>query len=142
MVLRFCFCGYEGIYSQGSLFHRCRDNPFGFLFKRTHACARRHTHVLARTNAHRRMAKGGHGLPNVSPGPAMPYLSMPCGQATLKQPYGCFWGSPPTGWTLDRLQLFSNPLNTPHCSPMHHVYLSQMQPPERCTWKNVLARLN
>jgi hypothetical protein len=26
------------------------------------------------------MARGGHGLPKVSPGPAMPYPSMPCGR--------------------------------------------------------------
>jgi hypothetical protein len=29
-----------------------------------------------------RIASGGHGLPKVSPGPAMPYPSMPCGRAT------------------------------------------------------------
>jgi hypothetical protein len=28
------------------------------------------------------MAMGGHGLPEVSLGPTMPYLSTPCGQAT------------------------------------------------------------
>jgi hypothetical protein len=31
---------------------------------------------------HGRMASGGHGLPKVSPGPAMPDSSMPCGRAT------------------------------------------------------------
>jgi hypothetical protein len=31
--------------------------------------------------SHGRMARGGHGLPKVSPGLARPYLSMPCGQA-------------------------------------------------------------
>jgi hypothetical protein len=31
-----------------------------------------------------RMARGIHALPKVSPGPAMPYPSTPCGQATRK----------------------------------------------------------
>jgi hypothetical protein len=31
---------------------------------------------------HGRMARGGHGLPKVSLGPAMSYLSTPCGRAT------------------------------------------------------------
>jgi hypothetical protein len=34
------------------------------------------------TLGHGRMARGGHGLPKVSPWPALLYLSMPCGQAT------------------------------------------------------------
>jgi hypothetical protein len=28
------------------------------------------------------MARGGHGHPKISPGPAMPYPSMPCGRTT------------------------------------------------------------
>jgi hypothetical protein len=35
-----------------------------------------------RTDSHRGMAKGGHGLPKVIPGPAMPYPSTPCKRAT------------------------------------------------------------
>jgi hypothetical protein len=31
-----------------------------------------------------RMARGGHGLPKVSLGPAMPYPSTPCGRATCR----------------------------------------------------------
>jgi hypothetical protein len=30
------------------------------------------------------MARGGHGLPKVSPGPAMPYPSTPCGWSTTE----------------------------------------------------------
>jgi hypothetical protein len=30
------------------------------------------------------MTRGGYGLPKVSPGCAMPYLSMPCGRAILE----------------------------------------------------------
>jgi hypothetical protein len=41
------------------------------------------------------MARGGHGLPKVSPGPAMLYPSTPCGWVT---PYSRFRGGPPTGW--------------------------------------------
>jgi hypothetical protein len=38
---------------------------------------------------------GGRGLPRVSPGPAMPDPSMPCGRPPLKRPYGRFRGGPP-----------------------------------------------
>jgi hypothetical protein len=43
------------------------------------------------------MARGGHGLPKVSPGHALLYLSMPCGQGMypLKRPHGRFMGCPP-----------------------------------------------
>ena len=34
--------------------------------------------------SHRRMARGGHVLPKVSPGPALPDPSTPCGRATPK----------------------------------------------------------
>jgi hypothetical protein len=43
------------------------------------------------------MARGDHGLPKVSPGPAMPDRSMPCGWATPETapgPYGCFRDGP------------------------------------------------
>jgi hypothetical protein len=36
------------------------------------------------------MARGGHGLPNVSLGPAMPHPSKPCRWQPLKQPFGHF----------------------------------------------------
>jgi hypothetical protein len=39
-------------------------------------------YVTAAGNTHGRMAKGGHGLPKLSPGPAMPDHFMPCGRAT------------------------------------------------------------
>jgi hypothetical protein len=37
-----------------------------------------------RVRYHGGMAKGGHGLSKVSPGPTMPDPSTPCGQATHK----------------------------------------------------------
>jgi hypothetical protein len=52
--------------------------------------------IVSQTLDQGRRAWGGHGLPKVSPGPAMPYPSTPCGRATLKQPYGPFRGSSPT----------------------------------------------
>jgi hypothetical protein len=42
--------------------------------------------------AHRRKGRGGHGLPKVSPGSAMPDPSMPCGRATRKIALQLFWG--------------------------------------------------
>jgi len=41
---------------------------------------------------HHRMAKGGHGLPQVSPRPAMPYLSTPRRQATPETALWLFQG--------------------------------------------------
>jgi hypothetical protein len=40
------------------------------------------------------MERGGHGLPKVSPGPAMLYLSMPCGWAIPKTALRPFQGWP------------------------------------------------
>jgi hypothetical protein len=54
-------------------------------------------------NIHRRMARGGHGLPKVSPESAMPYPSTPCRQATCK---------------VGGLRPSSTPLDTPRCTAM------------------------
>jgi hypothetical protein len=37
---------------------------------------------VKRFNNYKHMVRGGHRLPKVSPGPAMPYPSTPCGRAT------------------------------------------------------------
>jgi hypothetical protein len=61
---------------------------------------------------HGRMARGGHGLFRVSPGPAMPYPSKPCGRAipeTNVRPFqGCRVACPPS----------STPLHTSRRMPM------------------------
>jgi hypothetical protein len=44
--------------------------------------------VLLDYDCHGRMARGGHRLPKVSPGLAMPYPSMPCGRDTPETPAG------------------------------------------------------
>jgi hypothetical protein len=62
------------------------------------------------------MARGDHGLPKVSPGPAMPYSSMTCGHAT---PQMALWAF--QGWPAHRagdLRASSTPLDTPRCTPM------------------------
>jgi hypothetical protein len=61
------------------------------------------------------MARGGHGLPKVSPGPTMPYHSMLCRRTTrvtALQPF--------QGWPAHRvvLRLSSTPLDTPCRTPM------------------------
>jgi hypothetical protein len=61
-------------------------------------------------------AIGDHGLPKVSPGPAMPYPSTPWGQAT---PETALW--PLQGWPACRagsLNPSSIPLDTPRRTPM------------------------
>jgi hypothetical protein len=40
------------------------------------------------------MARGGHGLPKVTPGPSMPYPFTPCGWATPKTALQLFLGWP------------------------------------------------
>jgi hypothetical protein len=42
-----------------------------------------------------RISWGIHGPSEVSLGPAIPNLSMPCGWPSLKRPYGCFRGDHP-----------------------------------------------
>jgi hypothetical protein len=75
---------------------------------------------------HGRMARGGNGLPELSPGPATPNSSTSCGRAT---PETTLW--PFQGWPACRaggLQLSPTPLDTPRCTPMllppyHSAYL-------------------
>jgi hypothetical protein len=57
------------------------------------------------------MARGGHGLPKFSTGPAMPYPSTPCGRATLEtkwqneRPAGVFYPfGHPTPYAYDEKQ--------------------------------------
>jgi hypothetical protein len=65
---------------------------------------------------HGRMAKGGHGLPKVSPWPAKPYRSTPCGRATYKTTLQPFqrWPARRAGG----LRSSSTPLDTPRRTPM------------------------
>jgi hypothetical protein len=65
---------------------------------------------------HMHMARGGHGLPKVSPGPAMPYPSTPWGRATPEMNLRLF-----LGWLTRRasgLRPSSTPLDTPRRTPM------------------------
>jgi hypothetical protein len=55
------------------------------------------TKIRTKEAEHGYMAVGGHGLPKVSPGPAIPYPFMPCGGPPLKRPYGHFRGGPLNG---------------------------------------------
>jgi hypothetical protein len=60
------------------------------------------------------MARGGHGLPKVSPGPTVPYPSTPCKQLTLKQPYSHFKGGrPQRGRHAAVLYSFGHPTSEP-----------------------------
>jgi hypothetical protein len=62
------------------------------------------------------MARDDHGLPNVSPGPAMPNLSKPCGQATHEMALQPF-----LRWLACRvvsLRPSSTPSDTPRCTPL------------------------
>jgi hypothetical protein len=62
-----------------------------------------------------RMARGGHGLPKVLPGPAMPHPFTPCGRATPETALRLF-----QGWLAHRagrLRLSSTPLNTRRSIP-------------------------
>jgi hypothetical protein len=54
-----------------------------------------------------RMARGGHGIPKVSPAPAMPNTSVPLGRAT-----------PETARRARGLRLSSTLLYTPRRTPM------------------------
>jgi hypothetical protein len=62
------------------------------------------------TIVHGRMARDGHGLPKVLPGPAMPYPCTPCRRANPKRALQPFqgWPTPKAGC----LRLSSTPLVT------------------------------
>jgi hypothetical protein len=64
---------------------------------------------------HRRIARGGHGLPKVSPGLPCVTLLRPAGRPPLKQPYGYFRGDRPIGQASAAV---FNPLDTPRHTPM------------------------
>jgi hypothetical protein len=59
------------------------------------ACLHSLVIIISRFPPHERMARGGHGLHKVSPGPVMPYPPTPAGRPPLKQPYGRSRGDPP-----------------------------------------------
>jgi hypothetical protein len=65
------------------------------------------------------MARGGHGLTKVSPGPTIPYLSTPCGWATAETASWQFeeW---PTLWPLRPLLPLWAPL-TERLFPCYHL---------------------
>jgi hypothetical protein len=58
--------------------------------------------------------QGGRGLPKVLPGPAMPYLFLPCRQAKHVS-------------TAGSLRPCSTPLNTPLYMPDRGIHLSKVQ---------------
>jgi hypothetical protein len=64
-----------------------------FLNLSTSPMPAQHVHLL-RDSDHGRIARGGHGLPKVSPGPAMAYPSTPCGRATSETGLQPFQGWP------------------------------------------------
>jgi hypothetical protein len=65
---------------------------------------------------HGRMGRGGHGLPKVLPGPAMPDPSTPCGRATPKTALWPFQGWPTC--KVGGLWQFPTLLDTPRRTPM------------------------
>jgi hypothetical protein len=69
-------------------------------------CRRKHGHT----------ARGGHGLPKVSLGPAIPYHSTPCRQATSETTLWPFEGSPAR--RSGGLRPFSTHLDTPRRTPL------------------------
>jgi hypothetical protein len=68
--------------------------------------------VVDRTHRHGRMARGGHGLLNVSLGPAMLNPSMPCGRATPETALRWFqvWPSMQGGWPAAVFYPFGRPM--------------------------------
>jgi hypothetical protein len=84
------------------------------------------------------MARGMHGLPKVSPGPAMPYLSTPCRRATAKTAFCLF-----IGWPACRaggLRLSPTPLDTPRHTGLapSYVYISNRLPSPETNLDEVL----
>jgi hypothetical protein len=77
-------------------------------------------YLSVRGNSHGVTARGGHGVPKVSPGPTMPYLFTPCGQATPEAALRPFQEWP--NHRVSSLRLSSTPLDTPRRTPMKTVH--------------------
>jgi hypothetical protein len=74
----------------------------------------------AKEENHRCMGTGGRGLPEVSPGPTMPYFSKPCGWATPKTALQPFQGCPTR--KTGGLRLSSTPLDTPRRTSIKKIH--------------------
>jgi hypothetical protein len=82
--------------------------------------------ILRFTIRHGCMAKGSHGLPKVSHGPALPFLFTLCGRATPEMTL-----RPYQGWPVCRaggLRPSSIPLDTPRRKPMRFDKTSSESP--------------
>jgi hypothetical protein len=55
------------------------------------------TYICVKSWNHGRIARGGHRLLTISPGPAMPYPSTPCRRAIPETPFSSFRGGPLSG---------------------------------------------
>jgi hypothetical protein len=98
-------------------------------FDRAHAVSQfvvfkgKDLHQIVITSIDGRMARGGHGLPKVSPGSAMPYPSTPAGRATPKTALGPMAvsgvASPQGGRPAGVFYPFSHPTPTPMTSLPH-----------------------
>jgi hypothetical protein len=71
---------------------------------------------LCSDGGHRHMVRGGHGLPKVSPGPAMPDPSTSCGRATPEKALRLF-----QGWPACRVGGL-RPSSTPFGHPTPYAY--------------------
>jgi hypothetical protein len=68
------------------------------------------------------MARGGHELPKVLLGHAMPDPSTPFGQPPLKRPYSCFRdGRLQGGWAASVFYPFGHPMP---CAPDQELFIS------------------
>jgi hypothetical protein len=91
----------------------CNSNSVQFLFK----SQKFDTKIVSLTNYHGHMARGGHALPKVSFGPAMPYPSTPCGWDTRETALWSFQGWP--AHRVGGLRPSSTPLDTPRRTHIH-----------------------
>jgi hypothetical protein len=73
------------------------------------------------------MARGGHAIPNVWLGPAMPYLSTSCGRPPLERPYGHFRdGRPQREQPAAILYPLGHP--TPYASSLTPLLIAALRP--------------
>jgi hypothetical protein len=98
---------------------RSPQSYYAQVFSAILFCLKRNIMLLVREKRHSRRARGGYGLPKVSPRPAVPYPFMPYG-----------WASPETAlrpfeqWPVRRVGVLrpsSTPLDTLRHTPMESV---------------------
>jgi hypothetical protein len=86
--------------------------------------------MVGSASRHRRMARGGHGLPKISPGPTMPYMFALCRRATSETVIRLCQSWP--AHRVGGLRPSFTPLDTPRRRPMPQGFIGFVASQAKC----------